>query len=90
MTKQLDLLDHMERSIPVVDHHAQPEDKPRLSKNSAAVLARLEQGPATNAQLMQVGGMRFGARIHDLKKHGYKISSEHLSDGIWVYELEAN
>jgi hypothetical protein len=39
---------------------------------------------------MQVGGVRYGARIHDIKKAGYKIQSRRLEEGIWVYELEAN
>ena len=90
MTKQLDLLDHMERSIPVVDKRVEPADKPRLRGNSQAILTLLQRGPATNIQLMQVGGVRYGARIHDIKKAGYKIQSRRLEEGIWVYELEAN
>lgn len=89
MTKQLDLLDHMERAIPVVDKRVEPEDKPRLRGNSAAILSLLKSGPATNIQLMKVGGVRYGARIHDIKKAGYKIQSRRLDEGIWVYELEA-
>jgi hypothetical protein len=88
MPKQLDLIEHCERIVMPVDPNVRPEDKPRLSKNAAAVLNRLEDGPATNSELMEIGGLRFGARIHDLKRHGYTISSQQSNGGIWVYSLE--
>lgn len=91
MSRQLSLIDFVEaktKEIPVVDPNVDVRDIPRLGKSSLNVLARLKRGPATNVELMEVGGMRFGARIHDLKKHGYSVRSERLDGGIWVYELE--
>ena len=60
----------------------------RTSKNQRAVLARLQQGPASNVELNEIC-FRYGARIHELQKfHGYKISKKHSHDGVWVYTLE--
>lgn len=88
MSKQLNLLDYKPETIQPVDPNVQPKDKPRLGKSSLRILARLKEGPATNAELMQIGGMRFGARLHDLKKAGHKFKSANLDGGLWIYELE--
>lgn len=46
------------------------------------VLRRLEQGPATVRDFMQLGISRFGARIWELRKRGYEIvSSERRVNG---------
>lgn len=87
MEKQLDLLDFRPALPPVVDPNAHPDDKPRLSASSQAILDRLRDGPASNIDLMQVGGVRYGARIHDLRKYGYTISSDRAADGSWVYQV---
>ena len=88
MTKQLDLLEYKPVLPPVVDPNASDDDKHRLPKSSVAILERLQQGPATNVELLEVGGMRFGARLHDLRKHGHEITSDRLHDGLWVYQLK--
>jgi hypothetical protein len=54
------------------------------------VLARLEQGPATNVELCDkaIGGMRaIGGRMHDLRKKGYQFGKRHIEGGIYEYWL---
>jgi hypothetical protein len=75
--------------IPPVDPHVTPEEKPRLSRQSAEILERLRQGQATNRELAQIA-MRYSARLHDLKHAGYswKIVSRDYETGSVVYALE--
>ena len=77
------------QSIPVVDRNVSKSDKDRLGRSSAAILQRLKRGPATNTELTKIGGMRFGARLHDLRKAGHPTRSRHLVGGVWIYELES-
>ena len=84
----MDLFDYTEKSeIPVVDPNALKSDKKRLNGKAKAILERLQRGPAYGHDLMAMGGTRYGARIHDLKKAGYKIHAKHVKDGIWEYSL---
>ncbi len=47
------------------------------------------KAPATNVELLAVGGMRFGARLYELRKAGHKIAThENKATGLVVYELE--
>lgn len=43
------------------------------------VLARLKEGPATSLNLLAVGGLRYGARIHELREAGNRIDREDFS-----------
>jgi hypothetical protein len=49
-------------------HLTDPAELQRLSGQCARILARLEHGPATGAELMQIAP-RFGARLFDLREH---------------------
>lgn len=71
-----------------VDPRVSAEDKPRLAGKTAAVLESLQRKPATNVELVAVGGLRASARIHDLRKHGYEIDAESIGNGIWLYTLK--
>lgn len=51
------------------------------------ILARLRQGPATTWQLAQTGGIRFGARILELRRAGHRITTVEHADHA-VYSLE--
>jgi len=52
------------------------------------ILGRLQQGQATNVELLAVGGMRFGARLHELRKAGHQLQTdENKRTGIAVYRL---
>ena len=52
------------------------------------ILARLQQGPATSQQLLAVGGLRYGARLLELRRAGHKITTEEHPEYA-VYTLEA-
>jgi hypothetical protein len=62
----------------------------RRSKSKVLILARLEQGPATNEELNEIC-YRYGARIwelkRELKREGVTIEKENLSGGLWSYRL---
>jgi hypothetical protein len=70
----------------------EPErDRRRLKGAVLRVLERLRQGPATNLELAdpRVGGLRAAARVHDLKRAGFAITSQHQAgEGpLWLYTL---
>lgn len=51
------------------------------------ILARLRQGPANSLELLRVGGIRYGARLHELRRQGHRIETEEHAE--WaVYRLE--
>jgi hypothetical protein len=50
------------------------------------VLARLQQGEATNLELAAIC-LRFGARILELRRAGYPITAEPAGRGVWLYRL---
>jgi hypothetical protein len=49
------------------------------------ILARLRQGPAGTMELAQIGGIRFGARLNELKARGLRWDREDHKDGVWEY-----
>lgn len=51
------------------------------------ILARLRQGPATTWELAQTGGVRFGARLLELRRAGHRISTVEHADHA-VYSLD--
>lgn len=52
------------------------------------ILARLREGPATSEQLAAIG-VRYAARIHELKASGIKIAREKDREGPgYVYRIE--
>ena len=76
--------------IPVRDTHVlDPLEQRRLSKQSAEILARLQQGPATNSELAQFC-LNSRARISDLRKAGYDIRcvERNIRTGYSLYVLE--
>jgi hypothetical protein len=62
------------------------EDKRRLS-NKQRVLARLQEGPATTRQLMEVGGTRAPGRVHELRGEGWIVEVEDRGNGLHIYRL---
>jgi len=71
-------------------HPRVPVQNPDKMTRRDKVLERLRLGPATGLELLQAGGgMRFGARIHELRGRGCRIETD-TSSGEWpVYRLEA-
>lgn len=59
----------------------------RLSRQEAKILQRLKQGPATNRDLTQIC-LRYGARIFDLNRKGYRIVSERVEGSLWKFTLQ--
>lgn len=74
-------------NFPPVDPTVASDDVPRLSAQSAAILARLRQGPATNIELREIA-WRYPARVGDLKEAGFRITSRKQDGAVWVYTLE--
>jgi len=63
----------------------------RLAGNALRALARLRQGPATNVELLALAGMRFGARLFELRRAGYHIETdEDKRRGVVTYTLRVN
>ena len=65
-----------------------PAERRRLNRQCLAILARLQSGTATNRQLSEIG-LRFGARIMELRQAGYAIeivAHDHAS-GLVTYAL---
>lgn len=53
------------------------------------ILARLRQGPASTMQLALVGGVRFGARLLELRRAGHRITTvEHADHAVYSLEVE--
>ena len=63
-------------------------EKQRRKCNRQAILERLRQGPATNSELADVGGNRYGGRIYELRKQGHVIDVEGRGVGLFVYTLK--
>lgn len=66
--------------IPPVDPNVNPIDAPRLSRQAETILGLLRDGPKLNTELAAVSH-RFGGRIHDLRRAGFKIVTVPLADG---------
>lgn len=58
----------------------------RRQSKADAVLERLRRGPASTLELVRVGGVRFGARVLELRRAGHRIETEHALDHA-VYRL---
>ena len=58
-------------------------ERARTGSHRDRVLARLKDGPATNVELVQIGGMRALARVHELRASGYSITVERVSGGLF-------
>jgi hypothetical protein len=66
------------------------EQLPRLNRQHARILERLQAGPATNYELAAIA-LRYSARIHELRKHGHAIATGPVDrdTGVAIYTLEA-
>jgi hypothetical protein len=62
----------------------------RLKRSCALILGRLQAGPATGLELVHAGGgLRYNARIFELRKRGHVIEKTLVDEGrgIWSYRL---
>ena len=61
----------------------------RRATNADRVLAYLQQHRvASNAELLDIGGFRYGARVHDARQQGHRIRTEKLAGGLTKYHYE--
>ena len=81
LTRSVETILPQDLTLPIID-------RKRVKNNSLRVLNALREGPCSNRYLAEVGGLRFGGRIHDLRRAGYGITSRNLKHGHWVYELD--
>ena len=75
--------------VEIADPTVPETAKPRLGRQQAAILAALKQGPKTNIELVPIA-LRYSARIHELRKAGYRIDREDVDDenGVYRYVLK--
>jgi hypothetical protein len=58
---------------PVIPSRAPCADRPRLSRQNAVILARLQQGPVSNRELSGLS-LNYKARISELRQAGYPVA----------------
>jgi hypothetical protein len=84
MNLQLDLL-----TLPPVDTHVQvPTEIKRLSGQNAAILNRLQAGPASNHELAALS-LKYTSRVSDLRAAGYdvRVVERDYASGLTMYRL---
>jgi hypothetical protein len=75
---------------PVIPSRAPCADRPRLSRQNAVILARLQQGPVSNDELSRIA-RKYTGRLSELRQAGYTIccfAKDHKTGLSW-YRLEA-
>lgn len=61
-------------------------ERTRRQNNARKVLAYLQaHGEATNAELLRIGGFRYGGRVHELRKAGYVIDTIQVAKGLFKF-----
>ncbi len=55
--------------VPGVNRSVAPQARERLQAAARRILARLREAPATNAELLKIGGLRYGARLGEIREH---------------------
>lgn len=64
----------------------QAQEQARWESAADRVLARLQQGPATNLELITIC-QRISGRIYDLRRRGHIIAVDALQPGVYRYTL---
>lgn len=62
------------------------QDRQRLSSQCAMILARLERGHASNAELASIS-LKYTGRISELRAAGYCIECQRAENGLRMYAL---
>ncbi len=72
-----------------LDLFAQSDEIDRLETQRGRILSRRLDGPATGAELAEIGGFRYGARIFELRWKGWIITltERDRRTGRTVYEI---
>lgn len=75
--------------LPQLNPTAPKERRASLQRKCLAILGRLQYGPATNAELLVIGGFRYGARLGELRVFGHHIRTEvNAKTGLVLYTLD--
>ena len=73
-----------------IDPHVEAADVPRLTGQNAAILARLERGPATNSELAGIA-LKYTSRLSDVRaavaRNGFAIVCDRGEGGLNTYRL---
>lgn len=87
-TTQLNLFLNTPDDPPPRDPHVHSGERPRLTGQNAAILRRLERGPATNRELAGIS-LKYTSRISDLRAAGYvvQVVGRDYGTGETIYEL---
>lgn len=72
-----------------IDPNVRAEDVPRLTGQTAAIVERLKQGPATNMELAGLS-LKYTSRLSDARAAGYTIVCKRLAGGLTEYRLVDN
>lgn len=67
-------------------HVTDPHEIARLSSQNAKILARLQQGPASNRELAELS-LKYTSRLSDLRHAGYDVRCERGEHGLNIYTL---
>tara|TARA_Y100000310_G_scaffold316852_2_gene369061 strand:+ start:2515 stop:2820 length:306 start_codon:yes stop_codon:yes gene_type:complete len=76
----------MSRALHATDRNVEEADHPRLRGQNAMILARLQRGPATNAELSTIS-LKYTSRISDLRAAGFEVTCERVKGGTTLYRL---
>jgi len=78
----------MASSAPDIQGPAGQAKAARLQRSALLILGRLQEGPATNLELLPFS-IRYGARLFELRAAGHQITTdEDKRTGVVVYRLE--
>jgi hypothetical protein len=76
---------------PKLNSSVPPQDVPRLTAALQRLLDHMRAGGwHTGPELIPVAGLRYGARLEELKRAGIPFEREHVSEGVWRYRLIHN
>ena len=65
-----------------------PAERQRRENNKDRILAALKDGAKTNMELLAIGGLRYGGRVHELRAEGWDVRTERPEvGGLCVYRL---
>jgi hypothetical protein len=62
-------------------------EEARRENNRQRVLDALLAGPCTGTDLATIAGHRFGARVEELRRLGWRIDAERVANGVFRYSL---
>ena len=59
----------------------------RRVSNKERIIRALQEGPRTNGELVEIGGIRYGGRIFEARREGWDIRTEPHDRGLVIYRL---